>query len=84
MEMTFDGDNVSGKITNKAKPTDTLDIPSWPIKTPENRKTGFVGITASTGAGLTVQYDNFEVIVGGKQYIPIILKEPNRLPTPLE
>lgn len=66
MEMTFNGDNVSGKITNKSKATDTMDIPSWAIKTPENRKTGFVGITASTAAGQTVQYDNFEVIVDGK------------------
>jgi len=65
MEMTFSGNNVSGKITNKSDSTDTVDIPSWAIPTPANRTTGFAGITASTAAGQTVYYDNFEVLVGG-------------------
>jgi len=66
MEITFAGDNVTGSITNKAKPTDKIDLASWAFVTPANRRGGFAGVTASTAPGQVVYFDNFQVIVDGQ------------------
>lgn len=66
LELTFAGDNVTGSITNKAKPADKVDVASWAFVSPANRRGGFAGVTASTAAGQVVYFDNFQVIVGGQ------------------
>jgi len=66
MEITFAGDNVTGSITNKSKPTDTIALPSWAVPDPQNRRGGFAGVTASTAAGQVVYFDNFQVIQNGQ------------------
>ncbi|MBI1390919.1 MAG: hypothetical protein GC154_21015 [bacterium] len=65
-EMTFSGNSVSAKITNKSNPTDMVELPSWSFPDPQNRQNGFVGVTASTKAGLVAYYDNFEVVKDGQ------------------
>lgn len=65
MEMTFNGDNVTGSITNKSKATDKVDLASFAFKVPANRRGGFAGVTASTAAGQVVYFDNFQVIQDG-------------------
>ncbi|MEW6238262.1 MAG: hypothetical protein AB1656_22965 [Candidatus Omnitrophota bacterium] len=66
-EMTVSGTKVSGKITEKAKPTNTIDIPAWEnYNGAAKRVGGFVGITASTLGGLIAMYDNFQVLVNGE------------------
>ena len=61
-EMTVKGMNVSGKITNKTKATDTFTMTPWDFTL---RTTGFPGLTACTSAGLMASFDNFQVIVNG-------------------
>jgi len=66
LEITFDGDNVTGSITNKTKPTEKIDLASWAFVSPANRRGGFAGVTASTAAGQVVYFDNFQVIQNGQ------------------
>lgn len=65
-EMTFKGNTVSGSITNKAKPTDKIDLAPHDFVHPEERTAGFAGVTASTRIGQMTYFDNFEVSVGGQ------------------
>ena len=66
MEITFEGDVVTGSITNRANPSDTVDLPAWSIPDPQNRRGGFAGVTASTAPGLVVYFDNFQIIQDGQ------------------
>lgn len=65
-EITFSGNTISGSITNKNKPTDTIVLAPWDFPDPQNRAGGFVGVTPSSRIGQVTYYDNFEVSVGGQ------------------
>ncbi len=63
--ITFSGDTITGSVTNRDNAADMIDVAEWAFVNPEERTTGFAGVTASTNLGEVVYFDNFEVSVGG-------------------
>ena len=69
MVMTITGNSVSGSIYRTSEGpggVESIDIPAWNFVNPQNRATGFVGITPSTLEGIQASFDNFQVIQGGQ------------------
>lgn len=64
MTMTGAGTLVTGSIVKKGS-TDIIELAPWD-KASNSERIGYPGLAGSTQIGITSQFDNFEVSVGGK------------------
>ena len=62
MELTTDGTTVTGSMTERGNPDNTVELAPWDFPDPQNRQGGFPGVTASTLGGLMASFDNFMVM----------------------
>ena len=65
MALTADGANLDAFFTEQGNDVFAAPLASWSDDRNELRSPGFPGLAASTFMGLTVEFDNFEVIVDG-------------------
>jgi len=65
MALAADGNNLDAFFTEQGNDVFAAPLTSWSEDRNDLRSPGFPGLTASTYMGLTVEFDNFEVIVGG-------------------
>lgn len=61
-EISSDGTTVTGSLTERANPENSMELEPWNFPDPQNRQGGFPGITPSTLGGLQASFDNFVVM----------------------